>query len=65
MSPKKEATLQQLEAEARAAKRGLWRDPHAVAPGAFRTERRCARSVHGRPQPLPASLFEIDAQSQT
>ena len=36
----KETILQQLEAEARAAKRGLWSDPHAVAPWAFRKERR-------------------------
>jgi hypothetical protein len=27
-----DATLARLEAEAKAKKRGLWRDPHAVAP---------------------------------
>jgi endonuclease YncB( thermonuclease family) len=35
-----DATLAQLEAAAKAAKRGLWSDPHAVAPWEWRKERR-------------------------
>ena len=37
---KRETTLQQLEAEARDAKRGLWSDPHAVAPWEYRQHKR-------------------------
>ncbi len=33
-------TLAQLEHEARAAKRGLWADPHAVAPWEWRGRRK-------------------------
>jgi endonuclease YncB( thermonuclease family) len=35
-----DATLAKLEAEAKAAKRGLWSDPHAVAPWTWRRQRR-------------------------
>jgi endonuclease YncB( thermonuclease family) len=35
-----DGSLGQMEAEARAARRGLWRDPHPVAPGEFRRNRR-------------------------
>jgi len=33
-------TLEQLEREARRTKRGLWADPHAVAPWEWRTRER-------------------------
>jgi endonuclease YncB( thermonuclease family) len=35
-----DTALAQLEAEAKAAKRGLWSDPHAVAPWTWRKQRR-------------------------
>jgi endonuclease YncB( thermonuclease family) len=35
-----DTTLPTLEAEAKAAKRGLWSDPHAVAPWEWRQELR-------------------------
>ena len=36
-------TLEQLEQEAREAKRGLWVDPHAVPPWAWRIGKKRAR----------------------
>jgi hypothetical protein len=48
--------LGELEAEARAAKRGLWSDPHAVAPWDFRRRRRVPRaSLRQSPEPENAS----------
>ena len=38
--PPEDETLKQLEQEARQAKRGLWVDPHAVAPWAGRGKRK-------------------------
>jgi endonuclease YncB( thermonuclease family) len=35
-----DSPLYQLEAEARTARRGLWSDPHAVAPWEWRAEKR-------------------------
>jgi len=35
---KDDTTLAKLEAEARSAKRGLWSDPHAVAPWTWRKQ---------------------------
>jgi endonuclease YncB( thermonuclease family) len=35
---KDDATLAKLEAEAKAAKRGLWSDPHAIAPWTWRRQ---------------------------
>jgi len=35
-----DATLARLEAEAKAKKRELWRDPHAVAPWTWQKQRR-------------------------
>ncbi len=45
-------TLKQLEAEARAAKRGLWADPHVVPPWEWRGMRTRGRA-QGRAAPAP------------
>lgn len=37
--------LEALEREARAARRGLWADPHAIPPWEFRRERRSASTA--------------------
>ena len=47
----KDAALEALEAEARTAQRGLWSDPHAVAPWAWRRQPRASSPSPQRPMP--------------
>jgi micrococcal nuclease len=52
-------TLARLEAEARAAKRGLWSDPHALAPWEWRRQQRTGTPAPSQPSfppsPRPAT----------
>jgi micrococcal nuclease len=44
-----DAALERLESEARAARRGLWSDPHAVPPWRYRRAHPSAKRVSPRP----------------
>ena len=57
-------TLGQLEAEARAAKRGLWADPHAIPPWEFRGQTRGTSTPRIEPQqqkPVEATVYVTKA----
>ena len=48
-----DTTLARLEAEARAAKRGLWSDLHALAPWEWRRQQRTGTPAPSQPSSLP------------